>query len=116
MLAARHSVTAKVATTLGSIGNTVTIGPPGYAAGAASTLGAMVSTAMARENGLRAGSAFTAYGQKLTVAAVRADAVLRVRSAGGRRYTRTAPRPRRPPPLVFSCRTPCRGHTRRRWM
>ena len=33
MLAARHSVTAKVATTLGSIGNTVTIGPPGYAAG-----------------------------------------------------------------------------------
>jgi putative ABC transport system permease protein len=33
MLAARHSVTAKVATTLGSIGNTVTIGPPGYAVG-----------------------------------------------------------------------------------
>jgi putative ABC transport system permease protein len=33
MLTARHTVTAKVATTLSSIGNTVTIGPPGYAAG-----------------------------------------------------------------------------------
>jgi len=33
MLAARHSVTDKVATTLSSIGNTVTIGPPGYSAG-----------------------------------------------------------------------------------
>lgn len=33
MLAARTSVTGKVATTLSSIGNTVTIGPPGYAAG-----------------------------------------------------------------------------------
>jgi putative ABC transport system permease protein len=33
MLAARNSVTDKVATTLSSIGNTVTIGPPGYAAG-----------------------------------------------------------------------------------
>jgi putative ABC transport system permease protein len=33
MLSARHSVTDKVATTLSSIGNTVTIGPPGYAAG-----------------------------------------------------------------------------------
>jgi putative ABC transport system permease protein len=33
MLTAHHSVTDKVATTLGSIGNTVTIGPPGYTAG-----------------------------------------------------------------------------------
>jgi putative ABC transport system permease protein len=33
MLAARHSVSAKVTTTLSSIGNTLTIGPPGYAAG-----------------------------------------------------------------------------------
>jgi len=33
MLTTQHSVTDKVATTLGSIGNTVTIGPPGYAAG-----------------------------------------------------------------------------------
>ena len=33
MLTAYHSVTEKVATTLSSIGNTVTIGPPGYAAG-----------------------------------------------------------------------------------
>jgi len=33
MLAAHHTVTDKVATTLSSIGNTVTIGPPGYAAG-----------------------------------------------------------------------------------
>lgn len=33
MLTAHHSVTDKVATTLSSIGNTVTIGPPGYAAG-----------------------------------------------------------------------------------
>lgn len=33
MLAARHSVTGKVATTMSSIGNTVTIGPAGYAAG-----------------------------------------------------------------------------------
>jgi putative ABC transport system permease protein len=33
MLAAHHSVTDKVATTLGSIGNTVTIGPPGYVVG-----------------------------------------------------------------------------------
>lgn len=33
MLTAHHTVTDKVATTLSSIGNTVTIGPPGYAAG-----------------------------------------------------------------------------------
>jgi putative ABC transport system permease protein len=33
MLTTHHSVTDKVATTLSSIGNTVTIGPPGYAAG-----------------------------------------------------------------------------------
>jgi putative ABC transport system permease protein len=33
MLIAHRSVTAKVATTLSSVGNTVTIGPPGYAAG-----------------------------------------------------------------------------------
>ena len=33
MLTAHHSVTDKVSTTLSSIGNTVTIGPPGYAAG-----------------------------------------------------------------------------------
>jgi putative ABC transport system permease protein len=33
MLTARHSVTDKVATTLSSIGNTVTIGPPGYSLG-----------------------------------------------------------------------------------
>ncbi len=33
MLAAHHSVTGKVATTLSSIGNTVTIGPPGYSVG-----------------------------------------------------------------------------------
>jgi putative ABC transport system permease protein len=33
MLTARHSVTSKVATTLSSIGNTVTIGPPGYSIG-----------------------------------------------------------------------------------
>jgi putative ABC transport system permease protein len=33
MLTARQSVADKVATTLSSIGNTVTIGPPGYAAG-----------------------------------------------------------------------------------
>jgi putative ABC transport system permease protein len=33
MLTAYHSVTGKVATTLSSIGNTVTIGPPGYSAG-----------------------------------------------------------------------------------
>jgi len=33
MLTAHHSVTDKVATTLSSIGTTVTIGPPGYAAG-----------------------------------------------------------------------------------
>lgn len=33
MLAAHHSVTDKVATTLSSIGNTVTIGPPGYVVG-----------------------------------------------------------------------------------
>lgn len=33
MLTAYHSVTSKVATTLSSIGNTVTIGPSGYAAG-----------------------------------------------------------------------------------
>ena len=33
MLIARSSVTDKVSTTLGSIGNTVTIGPPGYSAG-----------------------------------------------------------------------------------
>jgi putative ABC transport system permease protein len=31
---------------------------------------AMVSTAMARKNGLKAGSAFTAYGKRLTVAAI----------------------------------------------
>jgi len=33
MLTAHHSVTDKVATTLSSIGNTVTIGPPGYSIG-----------------------------------------------------------------------------------
>src|SRR5579864_4372541 len=33
MLAAHQSVTDKVATTLSSIGNTVTIGPPGYVVG-----------------------------------------------------------------------------------
>jgi len=33
MLTAHQSVTSKVATTLSSIGNTVTIGPPGYSAG-----------------------------------------------------------------------------------
>jgi putative ABC transport system permease protein len=33
MLTTHHSVADKVATTLSSIGNTVTIGPPGYAAG-----------------------------------------------------------------------------------
>lgn len=43
MLAAHHSVTGKVATTLSSIGNTVTIGPPGYAAGG--LLGKKLTTA-----------------------------------------------------------------------
>jgi putative ABC transport system permease protein len=33
MLTAHHSVTSKIATTLSSIGNTVTIGPAGYSAG-----------------------------------------------------------------------------------
>jgi hypothetical protein len=33
MLTAYHSVTGQVAATLSSIGNTVTVGPPGYAAG-----------------------------------------------------------------------------------
>jgi putative ABC transport system permease protein len=159
MLIANHSVTGKIATTLSSIGNTVTIGVPGNSAGGqlgknlataqltpiarlhgvtgideilngtaqprgtthkatsgasartslrpansspavyfsgstqpanpvnigASTLKivsghaisgtspagvAMVSTAMARKNGLTAGSTFTAYGRKLTVAAI----------------------------------------------
>src|ERR1700751_3229985 len=33
MLAARHSISDKVTMTLSSIGKTLTIGPPGYAAG-----------------------------------------------------------------------------------
>jgi putative ABC transport system permease protein len=43
MLAARHSVTDKVTATLSSIGNTVTIGPPGYSAGG--LLGKFLTTA-----------------------------------------------------------------------
>jgi putative ABC transport system permease protein len=43
MLIARRSVTEKVATTLSSIGNTVTVGPPGYAAGG--LLGKFLTTA-----------------------------------------------------------------------
>jgi len=43
MLTARHSVTGKVAATLSSIGNTVTVGPPGYAAGG--LLGQRLTTA-----------------------------------------------------------------------
>ena len=38
MLTARHGVSDKVATTLSSIGNTVTIGPPGYAVGGTTPL------------------------------------------------------------------------------
>ena len=43
MLIAHRSVTDKVATTLSSVGNTVTIGPPGYSAGG--RLGKALTTA-----------------------------------------------------------------------